>query len=53
MNYITVIMNYTYYELHIPIHYMFCYDGSIISREIAEEYSDGVWETLKLDEPIS
>lgn len=39
--------------LNGAIHYMFCYDGSIISREIAERYSDGVWEILKLDEPIS
>lgn len=40
-------------SLNGAIHYMFCYDGSIISSEIAEEYSDGVWETLKLDEPTS
>ncbi|XP_028412904.1 uncharacterized protein LOC114535786 [Dendronephthya gigantea] len=30
------------------LHYMFCYDGSIISREIAQSYSDGVWNALKL-----
>ena len=40
-------------SLNGKIHYMFCYDGSIISRRIAERYADGVWEILKLDEPIS
>ena len=30
------------------IHYMFCYDGNIISPEIAQSFSDGVWNALKL-----
>jgi hypothetical protein len=37
-------------SLNGAVHYMFCYDGSIISPEIAQRYSDGVWGTLKLDE---
>jgi hypothetical protein len=37
-------------SLNGAVHYMFCYDGSIISPEIAQRYSDGVWGALKLDE---
>lgn len=35
-------------SLNGATHYMFCYDGSIISPEVAQRYSDGVWDALQL-----
>ena len=36
--------------LNGTIHYMICYDSSIISPEIAQRYSDGVLDLLKLQQ---
>ena len=41
-------------SLNDAIHYMFCYDASIISPEIAQRYADGVWDALDISgEPVT
>ena len=35
-------------SLNGVINYMFCYDSSIISKDVACKYADGVWDALQL-----
>ena len=36
-------------SLNGAVSYMFCYDASIISPEIAQRFADGVWQELALE----